>query len=154
MGPAVSIMLVEYYLVSRGNIFVNSIYVGNSKNPNYWYYRGWNVQAYIAYIIAVGLCFIGFVNKVGATVPSVGVKIGNLGWFLSFTTGGLIYYLVNLVWPHPNVKNVKGLRWEQKASEDEYNGVDVLDDTAASSVETEAYTKTGVDDKTLVATTV
>lgn len=118
MGPAVSIMLVEYYLVSKGNIFVPSIYVGHKSNKHYWYNKGWNVQAYVAYITAVGLCMIGFVNKVGADVPAGGVKIGQLGWILSFPTAGIVYYALSFVWPHPNVANVKQLAWEQLAKVD------------------------------------
>jgi NCS1 family nucleobase:cation symporter-1 len=148
MGPAVSIMLVEYYLISRGNIFVSSIYIGNSTNPNYWYTRGWNVQAYIAYIFSIGLCFVGFVNKVGATVPAAGEKIGYLAWFLSFTSG--VYYLVNLVYPHQNVKNVKRRKWEENADTDdaELNGVEVVH-TETVDVEREAYAKV-TDSKSLV----
>lgn len=151
MGPAVSIMLVEYYLISRGNIFVSSIYIGNSKNPNYWYTGGWNVQAYIAYIFSVGLCFVGFVNKVGATVPPAAEKIGYLAWFLSFTSGGIVYYLVNLVYPHQNVKNVKGRKWEEIANtdDDDIIGVEVAHSETAD-VEREAYVKV-TDNKSLVA---
>ncbi|KAK3081250.1 hypothetical protein LTS18_008665, partial [Coniosporium uncinatum] len=114
MGPAVSIMLVEYYFISRGNFPVRSLYIGNSSNPNYWYYRGWNVQAYVVYVAVVGLYMIGFVNKVGATVPAAGERIGYLSWFLSIFTGGTVYYLVNLVYPHPNAKSTKGLKWEER----------------------------------------
>ncbi|TQB75401.1 hypothetical protein MPDQ_003090 [Monascus purpureus] len=124
MGPAVSIMICEYFLVCRGNIFIPSIYIGNSSNPNYWYTRGWNIQAYVAYIVSVGLCFVGFVNRVGADVPDAGVKLGYLGWFLTFPTGFIVYYFVTLVWPHQNAKNVKGLRFEQNAIEaDALDGV-------------------------------
>lgn len=127
MGPAVSIMICEYFLVCRGNIFIPSIYIGNSSNPNYWYTRGWNIQAYVAYIVSVGLCFVGFVNRVGADVPDTGVKLGYLGWFLTFPTGFIVYYFVTLVWPHQNAKNVKGLRFEQNAIDaDALDGVGIV----------------------------
>lgn len=132
MGPAVSIMIVEYWVVSKGNIFVPSIYVGNKSNPNYWYKRGWNVRAYVAYIVSVGICFVGFVNKVGAPVPQSAVRIGQLGWFLSFTAGGVTYWVVNLVWPHENVKNVKGLKFEEIAKEMVINGVEYGEDDVES----------------------
>lgn len=116
MGPAVSIMLCEYYNISKGNVFVPSIYIGSKKNENYWYTGGWNIQAYIAYLASVAICMIGFVNKVGATVPDAGVKLGYLGWFLTFTTGWIFYYIIVKIWPHQNVKNVKGLKWEEMAT--------------------------------------
>ena len=126
MGPAVSIMICEYFCISRGNVFVRSMYMGNSTNPNYWYTRGWNVQAYTAYIVSVGLCFVGFVNRVGAKVPDAGVKLGYLGWFLTFPTGFIVYFVVTLLWPHQNVANVRGLLFEQLA--DDYDDNDADDD--------------------------
>ncbi|CAK7201234.1 hypothetical protein SEUCBS139899_003937 [Sporothrix eucalyptigena] len=119
MGPAISIMLCEYYVFSRGNLFVPSLYDGRgATNKHYWYTGGWNIQAYIAYIVAVGLCFIGFVNKVGATVPQVGIELGYLGWFLTFSTGWIVYYVVVKVWPHQNVQYTKNLKWEELAATD------------------------------------
>ncbi|CAK7219965.1 hypothetical protein SBRCBS47491_004029 [Sporothrix bragantina] len=115
----ISIMLCEYYVFSRSNIFVPSLYDGRgTTNQHYWYTGGWNIQAYIAYIFAVGLCFVGFVNKVGATVPRVGVELGYLGWFLTFSTGWIVYYVVVKVWPHQNVQYTKNLKWEELAATD------------------------------------
>lgn len=131
MGPAVSIMLVEYFFISRGNIFVTSLYVGDKTNKNYWYTGGWNLQAYVAYVTAVGICFVGFVNKVGAKVPPAGEDLGDLGWLLTFPTGGIVYYLVNLVWPHQNVQNVKGLKWEEFAKNGSYDTISGLPGTGA-----------------------
>ncbi|KAL4971013.1 permease for cytosine/purines, uracil, thiamine, allantoin-domain-containing protein [Aspergillus stella-maris] len=113
MGPAVSIMLVEYYIVSRGNIFIPSLYVGNKDNEHYWYHGGWNIQAYIAYITAVGLCFVGFISKIDVDVPRVGEDLGNLGWALTFPTGAIVYLVLWVVWPHANAKKVERLKWEE-----------------------------------------
>lgn len=138
MGPAVSIMLVEYYFISNGNIFVSSMYAGSRiTNPNYWYARGWNIQAYIAYVVAVGLCMIGFVNKVGASVPTAGVRLGELGWFLTFTTGGVVYLAVVKIWPHQNVSNVKGLGWEVLAK----RGEDIVEGIPSASSDVESIGK-------------
>ncbi|KAL4795187.1 permease for cytosine/purines, uracil, thiamine, allantoin-domain-containing protein [Aspergillus venezuelensis] len=97
MGPAVSIMLVEYYIVSRGNIFITSLY------------------AYIAYVTAVGLCFVGFISKIDVDVPRVGEEFGNLGWALTFPTGAIVYLVLWVFWPHANAKKIRGLElgWEE-----------------------------------------
>ncbi|KAL3461053.1 hypothetical protein BJX64DRAFT_289618 [Aspergillus heterothallicus] len=131
MGPAISIMLVDYYIVSNGNIFIPSLYVGNRDNEHYWYKGGWNIQSYIAYITAVGLCFVGFVNKVGASVPPVGEDFGDLGWALTFPTGGIVYYVLYKVWPHQNARKTKNLGWEELAGK--YDSV-VLEGEAVAKV--------------------
>ncbi|KAL3475606.1 permease for cytosine/purines, uracil, thiamine, allantoin-domain-containing protein [Aspergillus californicus] len=114
MGPAVSIMLVEYYLVSNGNIFIPSLYVGNKNNEHYWYHGGWNIQAYIAYIAAIGV-----------KVHPVGQDFGNLGWALT-------------IWPHPCVKRTRDFKWEELA--ERYDSV-VMDSEVDASGDVESVDK-------------
>ncbi|KAE8552391.1 hypothetical protein EYB25_006285 [Talaromyces marneffei] len=140
-ASAETIMLVEYFLISKGNIYIPSLYVGNKENEHYWYNGGWNIQAYIAYIVAVGLCMIGFVNKVGASVPAVGVDFGNLGWLMTFPTGAVVYYALYWVWPHPNVKNTRALGWQEIANQ--YDDI-LLTGVAGGSGDVESLEKDGV----------
>ncbi|KZF19513.1 putative allantoin permease [Xylona heveae TC161] len=134
MGPVVAIMICEYYLVSRGNVFIPSLYIGNKNNENYWYKGGWNVQAFIAYIVAIALPFPGFVGTLGPKVSTAAENLGHLGWCLSFVIAFVIYYLLNLVWPHENVKNTKGLRREELADIGVVEGVETGTPTEELSV--------------------
>lgn len=59
MAPVCAIMVCEYFMISRGNIFVPSLYNGTKSNENYWYTGGWNLRAYIAYVVAIALPFPG-----------------------------------------------------------------------------------------------
>lgn len=49
MGPLLGIILVDYYLVAKGNINVAALY---DEHGEYRYEGGWNVNA----LIATGLC--------------------------------------------------------------------------------------------------
>ncbi|KAL4936162.1 hypothetical protein BDV06DRAFT_205545 [Aspergillus oleicola] len=66
-------------LQGSSKIFIPSLYVGTRDNEHYWSHGGWNIQAYIAYITAVGLCFVGLISKIDVKVPAVGEDFGNLG---------------------------------------------------------------------------
>ncbi|KAH8807554.1 allantoin [Xylogone sp. PMI_703] len=119
MGPVVAVMICEYFIISRGNIFIPSLY-------HYWYHRGWNVEAYVAYVVAVAIVFPGFIGSLGAKVSIQALDLGRLGWCLSFIVAFFIYWFLNLIWPHRNIQNFKGLRREELAKK-EIVGVPVSD---------------------------
>lgn len=50
---------------------------------------------------------IEFVNEVGATVPEAGFKVGCLGWLVTFSSDRILYWTIVVLWPRPNVKNIK-----------------------------------------------
>lgn len=152
MAPVCAIMVCEYFLISRGNIFVPSLYNGTRSNENYWYIGGWNVRAYIAYIVAIALPFPGksfslsnlhgfftniskgFVGTLGANVSESASNLGHLGWCLSFALGFTVYWAVNQVWPHENVKNTKHLAREELAKDIFIEGIEEQEDTKEATV--------------------
>lgn len=56
-------MICDYYLLTNGNIFIDHLYDGAKTNKHYYYHKGWNVQAYIAYIAGVAVPFPGETPK-------------------------------------------------------------------------------------------
>lgn len=120
MASVVAIMVCEYFLLTRGNLFIAHCYNGSKENPHYYYTYGWNIQAVIAYLCGIALPFPGFVGSLGANVDTAALHMGHLGWMLSFTTSFVIYYAICLVWPTENQKIIKqmGLRFEEMAERD------------------------------------
>lgn len=127
------------FCFAKGNIFLSSLYDGTKLNKNYRYHGGWNIQAVIAYIIAIALPFpgmptlscptliyqiliencTGFVGSLGANVSTTATRMGDLGWILSFVTAFVMYYAICSFWPTENHKLIKkqGLTWEQTAKD-------------------------------------
>ncbi|KAH8651423.1 allantoin [Xylariales sp. PMI_506] len=120
MASVAAIMIADYWLLTKGNIAIGHLYNPGRENPHYYYYSGWNVQAYIAYIAGIALPFAGFVGTLGPTVSSAATKMGQLGWCLSFATSFLLYWGICLVWPTKNQKLIKDmdLGWEALASDE------------------------------------
>ncbi|KAI9737082.1 MAG: hypothetical protein M1834_000672 [Cirrosporium novae-zelandiae] len=117
MASVVAIMICDYFLLTKGNVFIGSLYDGSSWNKHYYYTRGWNIQAVIAYISGIALPFPGFVGTLGPTVSKPAQDMGHLGWLLSFFTSFIIYYLICLVWPTGNQKLIKemNITWEEES---------------------------------------
>lgn len=119
MASVVAIMVCDYYLLTKGNVFIGHLYNGSKTNKHYYYHRGWNVQAIIAYICGIVPPFPGFVGTLGASVSQGATNVGRLGWLLSFFVSFIVYYLICLVWPTHNQSIIKemGLKWEQESSD-------------------------------------
>nr|KAK5448907.1 hypothetical protein LTR18_001995 [Exophiala xenobiotica] len=120
MASAVGIMVADYFILTNGNIFLKHLYDGDSSNPHYYYHKGWNIQAYIAYIVAVVIPFPGFCGSLGANVSETAMNIGHLGWCLSFVVSIAVYVPLCYFWPTKNQKLIKsmGLKFEQMAGEE------------------------------------
>lgn len=115
MASVVAIMICDYFLLTKGNVFLSHLYDGSRGNPHYYYTHGWNLQALFAYIVGIALPFTGFVGTLGPHVPESAQKLGQLGWMLSFTSSFVVYYVVCKIWPTQNQKVIKemALGWEE-----------------------------------------
>ena len=91
MGPLLGIILVDYYLIARGEIDVQALY---QENGAYRYQGGWNVNALIA--AAVGALFSSVLPNVTSLLPS---WWGTYGWFFGVAIGGSVYYVLALLRP-------------------------------------------------------
>ena len=93
---------------------------GSKENKHYYYTKGWNIQALIAYLAGIALPFPGFVGTLGANVSVAADQMGHLGWLLSFSVSFTVYYVLCKVWPTQNQKRVRemDLKWEEMGSKE------------------------------------
>lgn len=85
LGPLYAILMVEYYLIRRGDVPLADLYT-DSPAGRFWYWRGWNPWAIAALVPAVILSgFIAFHPALAA--------LGPLNWFLSAGVAGWFYWL-------------------------------------------------------------
>lgn len=112
-----------------------------SKDKSFVYYfnRGFSWQAYFAYIFGIALPFTGFVGTLGPSVSSAALKMGYLGWCLSFVTTFIVYYVTCLIFPTKPQQYVRerGLYYEQIADENET----VIESQSIEAVQVDLKTK-------------
>ncbi|KAI1394733.1 uracil permease-like protein [Hypoxylon fuscum] len=116
MASVVAIMITDYYFVTKGNVMTAWLFNPKKSNKYYYYHKGWNIQALIAYLGGIALPFPGFAASLGPTgVNDAGNKLYYLGWLLSFTTSAILYVSICKVWPNSNQRAIKaeGLRREE-----------------------------------------
>ncbi len=119
MASVVAIMICDYFMLTKGNVFIGHLYNGARSNKHYYYHRGWNIQAVIAYICGIVPPFPGFAGTLGAKVSTGATDLGRLGWLLSFFVSFVVYWAICSVWPTKNQRLIRemGLVWEQQSEE-------------------------------------
>ena len=93
-------MLVDYFLIRRGNLTMEDLYTRSSW-ARYYYCQGFNVRAFVCFIIGFILPLPGFAGSFGHDVGSAALHMFSLGWVLSFLMGGVSYYIACLIFKVP-----------------------------------------------------
>lgn len=138
MAAVVGPTCVEYYILTKGNLFITDLYDGSKNNPNYHYTKGWNINAYVAYFAGISLPFTGFLGTLGVHVSEQATMLGHIGWLLSFFVSSIVYYMLCKIFPTAVQKAVKsqGLQWEQLSRHDQVS-IDGLSRTSHNNLETQ-----------------
>ncbi|KAH4300563.1 hypothetical protein HBI25_179310 [Parastagonospora nodorum] len=97
--PICACMIVDYWMIRKGNFHVPSLYVSTPTSP-YTYYKGWNLRMLAAWVSGVAFTVHGVAGSLDPTSVSFASKnMYKLGFILSFLMGGFVYYLLCLIWP-------------------------------------------------------
>lgn len=114
MGPTAAIMIVDYWIVRRGNIHIADAY-SSASGARYMYFHGFNPNALIAYTCGMMIPFVGFIGTFGVPVPLAAMRCDELGWYISTVVAASVYVALDRAFP---VKNVdRSLNREQLARE-------------------------------------
>jgi NCS1 family nucleobase:cation symporter-1 len=93
MGPLFGVIMVDYYLIAKGNIDVPDLY---REHGEYRYQGGFNVTAFIA--AGVGAMFSSVLPNFTTLLPA---WWGVYGWFFGVAIAGGTYYLLSMLMPRP-----------------------------------------------------
>lgn len=109
-------MMVDYWLVRKGNVHVPSLYRPNPNSP-YYYTKGVNFRAYAAWVVGIVLVISGISCAIKpGSISQTAVNVYNCGFILSLTGAAVTYYVLCRVWPvrtYPHgVHESESRRWE------------------------------------------
>lgn len=95
LGPIGGIMIVDYFVIRRRELFVDELYTAHGR---YWYRRGINPAALIAFVLGVVPNVPGFLATIGAmspgALPEIVTSLYHYSWFVGFVVSGGVYYLL------------------------------------------------------------
>ena len=91
MGPLLGIILVDYYLIAKGNYNVAALY---DEQGEYRYQGGWNVNALMA--TGIGAIFSTILPTFTKLMPA---WWNVYGWFIGVLVGGGVYWALAMMRP-------------------------------------------------------
>jgi len=94
----VGIMLVDYYLITKGWFDIDALF-SPSPEGKYYYSYGCNPRAFAAYFVGVAVNFAGFLTNFGIIESTALTHSYYFSIFTTTTAAGGVYYLANVIWP-------------------------------------------------------
>jgi NCS1 family nucleobase:cation symporter-1 len=93
LGPIGGILLVDYFILRKQQLDVDGLYKQDSP---YYYTRGFNLKAVIAFVIGVLPNIPGFLHAVGvlSDIAPVFVTIYSYAWFVGLPLAGVAYFIL------------------------------------------------------------
>jgi len=95
LGPIGGIMIADYFFIRRKELKLADLYQGKGA---YWYHRGFNMKAIIAFTLGVIPNIPGFLVEVGVVHPNdmdpTLTGIYHYAWFVGFFVSAGIYYFL------------------------------------------------------------
>src|SRR5689334_21130840 len=93
MGPLFGVIMVDYYLIAKGDVNVPELY---RENGEYRYQGGFNIAAFIA--AGIGALFSSILPNFTTLLPW---WWGVYGWFFGVAIAGIAYYVLSMLMPRP-----------------------------------------------------
>jgi NCS1 family nucleobase:cation symporter-1 len=85
MAPLCAVIIIDYYIVRKGNIHVPSLYDGK-KTGLYWFWSGVNLCGVAAWLLGTTM------GIPGQIISDAAQNMYRMGWLLTFTTSATVYY--------------------------------------------------------------
>ncbi|ORY25559.1 NCS1 nucleoside transporter family [Naematelia encephala] len=101
LGPATGLMITDYFWHRRSNIRLSHLYIAGPES-DYWYFHGFNLRAFAAWVLGTWITLPGFIAAV--STKKITVALGwtymyDVAWPLGFAVSSLSYMLFNTIWP-------------------------------------------------------
>ncbi|KAI1337790.1 putative allantoin permease [Xylariaceae sp. FL0016] len=99
--PVCGVMIVDYWVLRRGNVHVPSLFTEAAGSP-YAYYHGWNLRAVGAWVAGVAFTVHGIAGSLDPdSVNQASKNMYKLGFLLSLLMGAAVFYVTSVIWPSP-----------------------------------------------------
>ncbi|ORX40323.1 NCS1 nucleoside transporter family [Kockovaella imperatae] len=117
LGPMTGVMVFDYVVVRKQKMKLSSLYDASSSSI-YWYWRGINWRAPVAWVLGVAPLFPGFLGEVSTISIPIGLQHAYYLCFpreymslcclttVGFTISGLLYWSLATLFPIPHLGEI------------------------------------------------
>jgi len=97
LGPFAGIMIVDYWLVHKGNVDVPAMY---NPNGRYRYWKGINWRAATALLLTVPPALPGLINNINPRIAVGNVSfLFDIAWLFGFFSASIVYLVLSKAFP-------------------------------------------------------
>ncbi|KAL2786967.1 permease for cytosine/purines, uracil, thiamine, allantoin-domain-containing protein [Aspergillus keveii] len=102
LGPLMGIMFVDYFLIRKTTMKLSDMYASTPASL-YWYTKGWNWRAGVAWVTGVWFLMPGLAQRAMAPgeIWEGWTRLYQLAWFVGCVVSGVVYLGLDRVWPMP-----------------------------------------------------
>ncbi|KZT63321.1 putative allantoin permease [Daedalea quercina L-15889] len=101
LSPMTGLLVSQYYVIQRRYFKVPDLYIGG-KQSIYWYSRGVNWRAFVAFFSGVAPCITGFVGSVSNhPVPLAATHIYDINYIVGFGISFVLNWALHALFPVP-----------------------------------------------------
>ena len=100
LSSIAGVMCADYYIVRKGYLQVKELYDARKTAPYYFWY-GFNLRAYAAYVAGIIINVVGFAGAVGTKVPVGATYVYNFNYFGGFFVSAAVYWGLCRIFPVP-----------------------------------------------------
>jgi nucleobase:cation symporter-1, NCS1 family len=68
LSSITGVLMCNYWLIARGYYRIDDLFTAK-RDGAYYYTKGWNIRAYVAYVLAICPNFAGFLGSMGMSMP-------------------------------------------------------------------------------------
>jgi NCS1 family nucleobase:cation symporter-1 len=120
MAPLCAVIMVDYFIVRKGNIHIPSCYIGN-KTGLYWFWSGINWVGAAAWLLGTTMGIPGLIGQYQPQLINDAARyMYMMGWLLTFFTSAVLYYVATMfIKPRvfPSGFEDTPLKWEWLAND-------------------------------------
>lgn len=97
MAPLCAVIIIDYFIVRKGNIHIPSCYIG-SRSGLYWFWSGVNWLGVLAWLLGTTMGIPGLIGQYQPQIISNAAKrMYMMGWLLTFFTSAAVYYAARVL---------------------------------------------------------
>jgi len=97
LSPIAAVMIVDYWLVKRGNVDIPALYRPEGRY-RYWYGANW--RAALALFVTIPLGLPGLINVINPKINvGNGVHLFEISYVMEFVIAAVLYYLTSTLFP-------------------------------------------------------
>lgn len=103
MSPAAAILVTDFWLVRKTMWNIPDLY---RPGGIYWFWKGLNWRAFVAYFCGMSWALPGFVYAMGGPPVSSGwTHLYQVSFFVGYVVSGGLHVALNWIWPPPGLGN-------------------------------------------------